>query len=180
MTKKTAIASPEKPEVCDKCGTGLTYSPEHGRWFCKACLYGAFLTHQAQQEATRRYRQSEKGKNSEKKYEQTERGKATREKYLKSEKYKQRRKEYNQRLKESLQIARAAHLERASAAKPSEVVRDEEMKPLIQDIQEYVNTMGHEPSTSEVVTWSLDVYGMKGMTTEQAQTLIEEAKKKRR
>lgn len=102
MTRK------REEQPCERCGSALKYSPRKKVWYCPDCLHGAYLSDLAQKEAQKRYRQSQKGKKAEKKYEQTDKGKVTRDKYLKSAKYKQRRKEYNDRLKESLRIAREA------------------------------------------------------------------------
>lgn len=100
MTKKK-ITQP-----CERCGTILKYSPRKKAWYCPDCLHGAYLSDLAQKAAQKRYRKSTKGKTAEKNYEQSPKGKTSRDKYLKSDKYKLRRKEYNERLKESLRIAR--------------------------------------------------------------------------
>lgn len=161
----------QKKEFCTTCGEPLTYSRKLRKWICEKCLYGAFLTDQAQRDAVKRYRQSDKGKASEKKYEQSEKGKTARERYLKSDKYKQRRREYNQRLKESLAIARAAMLPRAKA-----LTREEKIVPLIDDIREFVSTSKHLPTPSDVVEWAENEYQTKISTTE-AETFIKRAQR---
>ena len=163
MTKTTK-------RTCDVCGGELKYDRHSRKWLCPACLYGAFLTDQAQRESIKRYRTSEKGIAAEKKYEQSEKGKIARERYLKSEKYKQRRREYNQRLKESLAIARQAHLPRAKA-----LTREERLVPLVDDIREFVQTSKHTPSTSDVVGWAEDEYRIKISPTE-AENFIKQAR----
>lgn len=95
-------------ELCERCGDALKYSRKKKEWYCPTCLLGSFLSDEAQKAAYKRYRQSPKGKASQKKWEESKKGKAARNKYLKSAKYRQRRKEYNDRLKESLRIARLA------------------------------------------------------------------------
>ena len=166
----------KEPRLCPTCEGPLTYSRKLRRWICEQCLYGAYLTDQAQREAVKRYRDSEKGKASEKKYEQSEKGKTARERYLKSEKYKQRRREYNQRLKESLAIARAAEPERAKAITPAEKRVIDEHAALIQDIREYMDSYGRLPTPEAVKTSALDDYNTK-LTDEQARELLQRAQK---
>jgi len=163
MTKKIK-------QTCKTCGGELKYDRHSKSYICPACLYGAFLTAQAQAESVKRYRQSEKGVAAEKKYEQSEKGKIARQRYLKSEKYKQRRREYNQRLKESLAIARAAHLPRAKAA-----TREEKLVPLVADIREFFETSKHMPIPSDVVEWAEDEYQTKISLTE-AEAFIKQAR----
>ena len=169
---------PKTKEVslCPTCGGKITYSRKLRKWICEPCLYGAYLTDQAQREAVKRYRQTEKGKEAEKKYEVSEKGKTARERYLKSEKYKQRRREYNQRLKESLAIARAAELDRAKALTSVEVMAADEQAPLIQDIHEYFDFRGHLPTPEDVRNWADTEYKLK-LTAEQARELIRRAQK---
>lgn len=169
---------PGEERICPMHNTPLKYSRKLRMWYCPDCLYASFLTHQAQQEAVKRYRQTEKGKAAEEKYEKSPKGKAAREKYLKSEKYKQRRREYNQRLKESLQIARIALAERATREKEEERQRTEELMPLIQDVREYLDTMGNLPSPSEVVKWARDAYGVT-LSSNRVAKLINKAAKRR-
>ena len=95
-------------ETCPKCGSRMTLYEPTGMYYCKPCLQASFLTDEAQKEAQKRYRQSSKGKIATHNYEQSEKGKVARLKYFKSPKYKQRRKEYNERIRESLRIARQA------------------------------------------------------------------------
>lgn len=162
--------------TCEACKGNLTYSRKLKQYVCKQCLFGAFLTDQSQRAAVKRYRQSEKGKATEKTYEQTEKGKITRNKYLKSEKYKQRRREYNQRLKESLAIARAALPERAKKITPIEMKAADERLALISDIREYIDSATRSPSPSDVKTWAETEYKMK-ITIEEAANLIQQARK---
>jgi len=122
----------------------------------------------------KRYRGSEKGKTAQDRYEDSEKGQTARQRYLHSDKYKAARKAYNQRLQESLQIARAAHLERPSAERNVERVRTEVLSPMVQEIREYIDMMGRKPSTLEVREWALDIYKTK-ITTERAKELIETA-----
>lgn len=126
----------------------------------------------------KRYRESDKGKEAQKHYEESDRGKDARRRYLKSDRYKQRRREYNQRLKESLQIARAARLGRPSAQKEVERVVSAQMSPLVLDIMEYQDTMGRSPSPNEVREWSRDVYKTK-ISSDRARELIESAIQRR-
>lgn len=158
---------------CPTCNEPMVYSRKLRKWVCEQCLYGSFLTDQAQREAVRRYRQTEKGKDAEKRYEQSEKGKTARERYLKSEKYKQRRREYNQRLKESLAIARAAQLERPKAITAEEKLVADERAALIQDIREYIDSSNRLPTIDNVKTQAED-YGLK-LTDEQARELIRRA-----
>ena len=156
--------------TCDTCGGELKYDKHSRKWMCPACLYGAFLTAQAQAESVKRYRQSEKGVAAEKRYEQSEKGKVARERYLKSEKYKQRRREYNERLKESLAIARQAHLPRAKAE-----TREEHLVPLIDDIREFFETSKHMPTPQDVVGWAEDEHQTK-ISSNEAEALIKQAR----
>lgn len=179
---KTAIATDEPNDkdkhICPIHNVPMEYIRKFRKHYCKECLHAAFLTAQAQQAAVKRYRQSEKGKKSARKYEQSEQGQVARTKYLKSEKYKQRRREYNQRLRESLQIARLAHLDQASAEKDVERQRTEEFMPLVQDIREFLDAMGHTPLPSRVAKWSEDLYGIP-ITNLKAAELIVRAQRKR-
>ncbi len=165
----------KQKRLCPTCEEPLTYSRKLRRWICEECLYGAFLTDQAQREAVKRYRQTDKGKEAEKKYEQSDKGKTARERYLKSDKYKQRRREYNQRLKESLAIARAAHLERPKAVTAEEILATDERASLMQDIREYIDSQNRLPSIENVKTQAKD-YGLE-LTDEQVRELIRRAQK---
>ena len=155
--------------ICPTCNEPMKYDRKLRKWLCSSCLYGAFLTDQAQREAVKRYRESEKGKVAEKKYEQSEKGKTARERYLKSDKYKQRRREYNQRLKESLAIARAAMLPRAKA-----ITREEKLVPLINDIREFIQTSKRAPQPSDVVEWAENEYQTK-ISSPEAESFIRRA-----
>lgn len=162
----------EPNRVCKKHNTPLKYSRKLKTWYCPDCLHAAYLTYQAQQEAVKRYRGSEKGKDAQERYEQSEKGQTARNRYLKSAKYKQRRKEYNQRLKESLQIARAARIGGPRIRVPRVVPTD--LPPLVSDILEYQEMVGRSPSTADVKEWSNDLY-KKSISTTEARKLIEQA-----
>lgn len=170
-------ASTEEKRTCPIHDKPLTYSRKLRKWYCKDCLFSSFLTYQAQQAAVKRYRQSKKGKEAERKYELSNKGKEARDRYLKSEKYKEARKAYNERLKESLRIARLAQLERATKEKDVEIRRTEESLPLIQDIREYLDVMGRTPEPAEVIIWA-DAYGIT-LTHKKASELIKRAQQKR-
>ena len=163
----------DKPkQMCLTHGRPLKYSRKEKTWYCPDCLYSSFLSWQAQQEAVKRYRESNKGKEAQKRYEDSESGQTARQRYLKSEKYKQRRREYNQRLKESLQIARAAHLERPTSQKEVERQVVSEMSPIVMDILEYQDTMGKSPTPTEVREWANEVYKT-AISLDKAKELIE-------
>ena len=161
-----------KKHICDVCSSEMKYDRHSRSWLCPQCLYAAFLTDQAQRESVKRYRQSEKGKTAEKKYEQSEKGKTARQRYLKSEKYKQRRREYNQRLKESLAIARKAMLPRAKA-----LTKEERMRDLVDAIKEYRQMSKRLPSPDDVIEWVEDEHRIK-ITTAEAQEFIKRASHK--
>jgi hypothetical protein len=156
----------------------MKYSPKQKTWYCSECLHAAFLTAEAQKESVKKYQHSKKFKNSQDKYRQSDKGQKARNDYFHSDKYKERRKEYNERLKESLAIARQAHLERTSVQKPVETLRTEEFKPLIQDIREYIDAMGHSPTHHEVVVWAKDTYAMQ-LPVSKASELIQQAAKRK-
>lgn len=162
----------EPERTCTKHAKPLKFSRKLKTWYCPDCLLAAHLTHQAQQEAVKRYRESDKGKEAQKRYEQGK-GKDARQRYLKSGKYKERRKEYNQRIKESLQIARAA---RVGAPRMRKVVKElpPGSPPIIADILEYQEMVGRSPSPTDVKEWSQDIY-KKQITTAVAQKLIGQA-----
>jgi len=157
--------------ICETCGTEMKYDRKSKTYVCPSCLYGAFLTDQAQREAVKRYRQSEKGIAAEKKYEQSEKGKIARERYLKSEKYKQRRREYNQRLKESLAIARKAL---AGQPRAKAITREEKIVPLIDEIREYQQMSKRLPSPSDVIEWAADGH-QTNLSLNEAEQLIKRA-----
>jgi len=168
----------KQSHVCPSHQTPMKYSRKLKTWYCSECLQRAYESYLAQQEAVKRYRGSEKGKTAQDRYEDSEKGQTARQRYLHSDKYKAARKAYNQRLKESLQIARAAKLERPTAERVVERVRTEVMSPMVQEIREYIDVMGRRPSTLEVKEWSQDLYKAK-ITTERAKELIETAAKRR-
>lgn len=169
----TTTKDKKQKKICETCGSEMKCSRKLRKWICEQCLYGAFLTDQAQREAVRRYRQTEKGKESERKYELSEKGKTARERYLKSDKYKEARKRYNQRLKESLAIARQAELERAKALTEAEAKLEDERASIIQDIREFIDTMGRLPTIASVKTLAKE-QDIK-LTDEQAHELIRRA-----
>ena len=164
--------------LCPTHQTPMKYSRKLKTWYCSTCLQAAYESYQAQQEAVKRYRDSEKGKTAQKRYEDSEKGQTAKQRYLKSEKYKAARRAYNQRLKESLQIARSAKLDRPSAEHSVERVRTEVLSPMVQEIQEYIDVMGRKPSTLEVREWANDLYRTT-ITAERAKELIETAAKRR-
>lgn len=166
MTPKQKVT-----HICETCGTEKKYDKKSRKWLCPTCLYGAFLTDEAQREAVRRFRSSDKGKAAEKRYEESEKGKAARERYFKSEKYKQRRREYNQRLKESLAIARKAMLPRAKA-----ITREEKLVPLIDAIKEFTSISKRAPEPTDVIEWAWDEYQVK-ITAQEAESFIKRAQK---
>ena len=178
MTKKPATTQEpknrKKKHICDVCSSEMKYDRHSRRWLCPACLYAAFLTDQAQRAAVKRYRQSEKGVAAEKKYEQSEKGKIARTRYLKSEKYKQRRREYNERLKESLAIARKAMLPRAKA-----LTKEEKLATLVDAIKEYQQMSKRLPAISDVIEWAEDEHQVK-ITTAEAQEFIKRAQQDRK
>ena len=143
-----------------------------GKYYCKDCLYSSFLTAQAQFAAVARYNHSEKHKTAEKAYE--DKNPTAREKYLHSEKYKQRRKEYNERLAESLRIARAAHTSRAVSETQSERKQQEQFAELIQDIRGYIDEQNKIPSAKNVAKWAKDDYA-KTISLDQAAEIIKRA-----
>ena len=160
-----------KKHLCPTCGSEMKYDRHSRSWLCPQCLLGAFLTDQAQRASVKRYRQSEKGIAAEKKYEQSEKGKIARERYLKSEKYKQRRREYNQRLKESLAIARAGL---AGQPRAKAITREEKLTTLIDAIREYQQMSKRPPSVSDVIEWAEDEHQVK-ITPTEAQEFIKRA-----
>lgn len=162
-----------QPGICPKHNTPLVLVEKLGSYHCKECLYSSFLTQTAQDAAIKRYNQTPKHKESAKRYEQGT-GKEAREKYLKSDKYKQRRREYNQRLAESLRIARSAKLDRATSEKVIEKRGKSEFVELIEDIREYLDNQNRQPSALNVVRWAKENYG-RDITEQQAQNLIKKA-----
>ena len=162
----------EQPRICPKHNIPLKYDDKVG-WYCKDCLFSSYLTQQAQDAAVKRYNKTAKHKNAEKKYEQGT-GKTARDKYLHSDKYRQRRREYNERLAESLRIARAAHTGRAVSEKQVERKQKEEFAELIEDIREYLDTQGRQPTAKNVTHWAKENYN-KTISLDQAKTIIERA-----
>lgn len=163
---------PKKKQTCPKCNEVLVYSRKTRQWYCPKCLLGAHLTHQAQQESMRKYRQSEKGVDAAKKYEQSDKGKVARERYLKSDKYKAARKRYNENLKESLRIAREVIGPRGVREDTAEEARQLGLEPVRRDIREYQTLEGQPPAVEDVIEWA-DEYNIK-ISTLEAQKLLQE------
>jgi hypothetical protein len=178
MSETAISASPEEPKkgkhFCDKHNHPQKYSRKHKLWYCTDCLYAAYLSNQAQQEAVKRYRNTDKGKDAQRRYEQSEGGQTARQRYLKSDKYKQRRKEYNQRLKESLQLARAARITGALPSKGKKVLPPN-TSPLLADILEFMELANDSPIPTEVQEWSVTLY-KKPISVAEAAKLIKQAK----
>lgn len=142
---------PRKKEVPPICSTHNEEMVKvKGQWYCKSCLYSSHLTHTAQKNAVKRWRQSDVGKESEKRYEQSEKGKASRDRYFKSEKYKEARRRYNERLKESLAIARSVRTESAKSLTPVEMSVPE-LAGLLAEIREYNDSYLKPPTVKSVI-----------------------------
>ncbi len=124
-----------------------------GQYYCEDCLYASHLTYETQREAIKRYNKSAEGRKAAKKYEQSDSGKVARERYLKSEKYKQRRKEYNERLRQSLAIARIGLGAggRGTAVTSAELQRAVSLEGLIGEIREYIDTNYRPPTVKNVI-----------------------------
>lgn len=150
-----------------------------GKLYCKSCLYASHLTHQAQKEAIAHWRKSEIGIASEKQYEQSDKGKAARGKYLHSEKYKLARKAYNERLKESLAIARSARTESAKGLTKEERQVATGLEGLLAEVREYLDTNLKAPTVKNVVDTAKRDYNQV-ISEEKAKELIDVAKKGRR
>ena len=162
---------PDEIPVCTKHDKKMILV--EGKYYCKDCLYSSFLTASAQSAAVTRYNHTEKHKTAEKAYE--DKNPTAREKYLHSEKYKARRREYNERLAESLRIARQAHLERAQSTKVVEYKQKEDFAELIENIREWSDSQGNRrPSAKNVVKWALDDFDKK-ISLDQASTIIDRA-----
>jgi len=157
------------PKTCPKHDEPLVRVGK--AWHCKSCLYAAHLTHEAQKNAQKRWRDSEKGKQKIREHE-TGKGKAARERYLKSPKYKARRKEYNERLKESLAIARAVRKE-ATHFEPE--FTKQKISALMRDIHDYMS-WGRAPSIAEVTEWA-EGYNLQ-LTEDQVRELIIETRER--
>lgn len=162
----------KKPPICEKCDEPKKYDRKRKVWYCPTCLLSAFLTDQAQRDSMKRYRQSEKGTEASQRYEQSEKGKVARQKYLKGEKYKQRRKEYNDRLKESLRIAREA-LGVHRGARPTQIEQERDLSIIRKDVLEFTQMAGHTPTLEDVKDWAHE-YDIT-LSDAEAQKLIQEA-----
>lgn len=179
MPKTVIAAQPDdEGKNCTKHSIPLKYSRKEKAWYCPTCLQESYNAWKAQQEAVKRYRDSDKGKEAQQRYEQSEKGQTARQRYLKSNKYKQRRKEYNQRIKESIQIARAAKTTVAPREFEVRKALEElptDASPLLHDVLEYMEMVHRPPSTADVREWAEDLYQQR-ITTAEAQTLIDKAK----
>jgi len=177
MTITAVAANPGEPKKtkhwCEKHNHPQKYSRKHKLWYCTDCLYASYLSNQAQQAAVKRYRETDKGKQAQQRYEQSDKGQTARQRYLKSEKYKQRRREYNQRLKESLQIARAARETGTRAHKATKAL-PLNADPLLTDILEFMELANVSPIPQEVREWSITLY-KKRISTAEAAKLIKQA-----
>lgn len=149
-----------------------------GQYYCKKCVYGSFLTDQAQKSSVKRYRESDAGKKSEKEYEQSEKGQVARGRYFHSEKYKAARRAYNQRLKESLSIARAAHIG-AGQAKPEELRVTLGLEGLMAEIREYIDQYLKPPTVANVIATAKRDYNQI-IDEKRAKELIESAYRRRK
>jgi uncharacterized Zn finger protein (UPF0148 family) len=138
-------------QLCPIHGTPLTTF--EGKELCEKCLFNSHLTYETQRDAIERYNKSPEGRAAAKKYEQSEKGKKTRNKYLKSDKYKLARKAYNERLKQSLAIARAAQGvgQRAKATTAIETHVATTLEGLLAEIRDYIDTNLRPPSAKNVV-----------------------------
>jgi len=153
--------------ICTKHNTPLTLHKK--KWYCMECLRASAIVHETQQNAQKRWRQSERGKAHIKAHEQTK-GKEARQRYLHSKKYKARRKEYNERIKESLQIARA-QLHEAATVEPG--LTHFKFDALIRDIKDSMS-WGRRPSQQEIIEWGRG-YALT-ITPEQAKELTAKAR----
>ncbi len=150
---KTAVGQADRSNkrVCTIHHTPLKLFK--GKWVCELCLRDSDITYQTQREAIERYNKSPEGREAAKKYEQSDKGKETRNKYLKGEKYKAARKAYNQRLKESLAIARAglATGTTTKSAMTPELRKTMALDGLIAEIREYINSHSKVPSAKSII-----------------------------
>jgi len=90
-------------KTCARCGDPLESENET---FCELCRYTLRQVLESRRESQKRYFASEKGKAALTRYQNSEKGKEAKRRYAKSEKGKEARKRYNERLAESLRIAR--------------------------------------------------------------------------
>jgi uncharacterized Zn finger protein (UPF0148 family) len=140
-----------------------------GKLYCPECLRAAAIIQETQKAAQKRWRQSARGKARIKAHEQGK-GKEARSRYLHSTKYKARRKEYNERIKESLQIARAQLHE---AAKVEPAYTQQKLSALCRDIKDAMS-WGRKPPIQDIITWGKD-YELT-ITPQQANELIKKAR----
>lgn len=151
-----------------------------GKYYCQKCLYSSHLTYETQKQAIQRYNKSPEGRDAAKRYEQSEKGKLAREKYLKSEKYKAARKAYNERLRESLAMARAAQGagERAKELTPTELRVATSLEGLMAEIREYIDSNMRPPSVQNVINTAKKDYNQV-IDTKKAEELINDALQRR-
>ena len=152
-----------------------------GQYYCPDCIYSSHLTYTAQKEAVKRWRQSDKGVESEKQYEQSDKGKLARSKYLHSDKYKAARRAYNQRLKESLTIARIALKGTSGSSKltTSELQVASGLDGLLAEIREFLDENSTSPTVANVVATAKRDYNQI-ITEAKAKELINAASVRRR
>jgi hypothetical protein len=158
-------------KLCPIHNTPLTHF--EGKEVCEQCLYSSHLTYTTQREAIQRYNKSPEGRAAAKKYEQSDQGKETRNKYLKSEKYKAARKAYNERLRNSLAIARASQSVggRAKAITPVEMHTATALEGLMAEIREYVDSNMRLPTVANVIATAKKDYNQV-IDAKKAQELI--------
>ncbi len=152
-----------------------------GKYYCQKCLFASHLTYETQRQAVERYNKSPEGRAAAKKYEQSDKGKETRNKYLKSEKYKAARKAYNDRLRESLRLARAARGlgERASELTEPELRVATSLEGLVAEIRSYIDENLRPPSVRNVIDTAKRDYNTV-IDAKKAEELIETATKRSR
>ncbi len=138
-----------------------------GQYYCQKCLYSSHLTYETQKQAIQRYNKSPEGRDAAKRYEQ-------------SEKYKAARKAYNERLRESLAMARAAQGagERAKELTPTELRVATSLEGLIAEIREYIDSNMRPPSLQNVINTAKKDYNQV-IDAKKAEELINMAAQKR-
>ncbi len=148
---------------------------------CPKCLFNSNLTWETQRQAIARYNKSEEGRAAAKKYEQSDKGKTARERYLKSDKYKAARRAYNERLRESLAMARAAQSvgERAKRYSEPEVRVLTALEGLMAEIRQYIDVNMHTPSIANVIATAKRDYNT-SIEAKKAQDLIDQVVQKRK
>jgi hypothetical protein len=164
-------------KICEIHGVPL--KKFKGKDVCEQCLYASNLTYETQKEAIKRFNRSPEGREAAKKYEDSDKGKAARKRYLNSDKYKLRRKDYNERLKQSLAIARAAQTtgNRASRLTTEETAVSTTLSALdglVTEIRSYLDTHQRAPTIKNVVDTAKRDYS-KIIDAAKAQELIDAA-----